>query len=771
MSILANGDLIKLGTFYLAGSKQARPTYPWQNGYTPSGAPGAGNIPTFSAGQTIEIRDTDASDAYKIQWREVNIDGKKLLVADRNLLVSVSWDDLNAQSLIFGKTITIDGQQYKVRALTGGSNYRNTSDAYVGGTPTNNEWDRIITNESAFTSLPVPVSTDLDSTLNGTDRLSSHNQFWNWYYCYSWAQETYTGNGSYRAFRGYYSARYWDIITSSNRSAGYGWRPVLEVLNSAPVISGSDQNLGNKTAPFSINYTVSDAESDAVNIVEKINGTTVRSENGVAQNTNREITLDSEKWKDLPLNQAITIVIEATDSKGAKSTRTYTFTKTNAAPGISIVEPKGNLANIAIVNTLTPVLVWSFQDTDSGDIQSAYQVIIEDTNGNTIHDSTKVASSQSFYQVPASVLTWGVKYKYRVKVWDKYDVSSEFSFEEFFLPNRPPNVTNVAPGSADSNNPVGTGTIPEFTWVFADLDLEAQAAYQLKVYKTSDNTLVYNSNRINQSVNRHLVPSNALIEGTDYYVVVTVWDPNNLSKDSDKSYFRTNATPTAPALVAPADNYRTSVNPIFEAIVGTDPEDNGQHFVIQLAEDVNFTQGVLLFSSLEDRVGWKVNGFDIPLEGVDNASQGRTVAYTTQLSLAVNKTYYWRIAAIDASTTARGVWSSVRKFRCGNTLQFMMKNPIVTSDTAANRVLSALDYFLPLDGNTKATIKVEVSNNAADIEPTWEDATEQFKNMDYYNFTNVLKTSSHFAVAVKVTIKANDALDPIYVDALGMTFD
>ena len=186
---MADGDVIKLGTFYLNGTKQARPTYPWQNGSTPSSAPGAGNIPTYSSGN-IEIKDTDSNDAYKINWIEVNDGGGKLLIADRNLLVSVSWDTLNSQGLISGKNIIIDGQQYKLRLLTGGSNYRNGN--YDGGTPNNNEWDRIICNEGGFSDLPTPNSSDLDTNTNETDRVGTHNGKWNWYCCYSWVQETYS---------------------------------------------------------------------------------------------------------------------------------------------------------------------------------------------------------------------------------------------------------------------------------------------------------------------------------------------------------------------------------------------------------------------------------------------------------------------------------------------------------------------------------------------------------------------------------------------------
>jgi hypothetical protein len=325
---LANGDLIELGTFYLNGAKQPRPTKPWRTDSTPPGAPSAGNIPVFSAGQSIEIRDTDPNDAYKIQWREVNDGSKKLLISDRVLLVNVSWDDLNAQGLIFGKTITIDGQQYKLRVLTGGSNYRSGTDSYSGGSPSNNEWDRIITNEAGFSGLPVPSATDLDGSQNSTDFNSSHNQFWNWFYIYSWTQETYTGDSAGRAIRGHLSARGWNYNSSDSRGAGIGWRPVLEVLNSAPVVSGADSNLGNKSSSFTVDYTVNDSDTgDTLTVTEKVDGMTLRTINNAVRG--QTYTLDlSSIWTSLSLGSH-TITITVTDGKGGTATRTYTFTKTD----------------------------------------------------------------------------------------------------------------------------------------------------------------------------------------------------------------------------------------------------------------------------------------------------------------------------------------------------------------------------------------------------------------------------------------------------------
>lgn len=768
---MATGDIKKLGGFYLANTLRPRPTRPWRNDTTPTGASAAGNILSFSAGQTIEIRDTPADDANKLQWIEVNDNGKTYLVSDRVLLASVSWDDLNAQQLITGKQITIDGQKYLLRVLKGAANYRSGTDNYSGGTA-GNEWDRWVTNEAGLSGLPTPVATDLDSTQNATDLNSVHNQKWNWYCMYSWAQETYASNSAIRVLRGSDSARFWRYNSSSPRLAHFGWRPVLEVLNSGPVVSGPDANLGNKTAPFSVVYSAIDPDADKFSVVEKLNGVEIGSVSNVSTLNDREMSIDIEKFSALTLNVSHTISIEATDVNGNKTTKNWTFTKTNSTPDAAIIEPKGDLSNLAIVATTTPILVHRFSDADVNDVQTAYQYIIENVNsGEVAHDTGKVSSSQSFYAVPANVLTWGNRYKFKVRVWDKFDVPSVYTPYEFLLPNRPPTLTNVRPGSDDAQAPAPAGIAPLFEWTFEDLDLEAQGSYQLKIFKTTDDSLVYNSNRVYKNVQQHQVPVNALEQGQAYYIELTAWDPNNLSVTTPKAYFVTNATPSAPMPTLPIDNQRTSEYPEFSAIIGRDFENDKQHFVVQVATDAAFTKDVVTFSSLENRDGWKVSGFDTPVEGVDNSFEGQTVSFTPTIALAKNQTYYWRIAAVDATTTARGAWSLARRIRCGNRLAFEILHPFKTGNTAARRILVALAYVIAQDGARKATIKVEVSNNANDVQPTWEDATAKFLTMDYWEFANSVKTAVDHAVSIRVEIKANDAMGEIYVDSLGTTFD
>lgn len=766
---MATGDLIKLGTLYMGATKVPRATKPWRADTMIEDGFGYGNTPSYLSGNLV-IKDTDPIDEYKIQWREINDGGKRYLVADRNLLSNISWDTLFAQNLIHGKLIVIDGKEYKIRLLTGGSNYRVPGRGGDAGSPANNEWDRWIGNEAGLSGLYVPSSADVDYALDWAPRFNSNtNMLWNWAAIFSWCQEIYEANNANVTIRGYNSVKIW-AYDSPIRSSTVGWRPVLEVLNIGPKISGKDENLGIKYAPFDFGYSVESQNSAGVNVVLKLNGTVIKSD-GPTSSIAVSNRLTSEQWAALPLNTQSTIVIEATDSNGVKSTRTYTFTKANSAPTVSIVEPKGDLANIAIVDKITPIVVWTFKDSDPGDAQSAYQVIVENTSGAIVHDSAKKASTQSFYQLPPDVANWGDRLKWKVRVWDKYDVPSEYSFPEFFMPNRPPSVTNLQPGSLDPLVPAPAGDAPIFIWSFEDLDLEAQASYQLKVFKKADDMLVFDSGRVFRNVQEHQVPKGTLSKGAEYYAVLEAWDPNGLSGKAEKVYVRTNATPSTPIMSGPVDNYRTPLRPTLSGIVGTDPEDDGMHFAVEIARDEAFTKNPVVLRSDETRAGWLVNGAEIPAAGVKNDQQGQSVAYTLQFDLDMNRIYYWRIAAVDAKTKAIGDWSKPRKIRVGDTLKMETKTVIKTGQIAARRLLFAADYLISTDGTKKAELKVEFTNNALDINPTWEDATQAFFDMDYHTFTNATKTGTEFAVAARVTIKANDCMGPIYIDAIGMTFD
>ena len=320
--------------------------------------------------------DTPSADANKLQWVKIKDGDKTLLICDRVILVSVSWDDLNGQGYVTGKTITIDGTKYKCRLLTGGSNRRN-NDWYAGGTPTNNEWDRFITREEVITGLPAPVSSDLDTNLNTTDHSSTHNQLWHWVGVYSWCQETWAENASGRASRGYGSARYWNGYSSGRRYVGVGFRPVLEVLNTDPLISDSDRNLGDKNQDFTIEYTVNDSDSgDVLTATESIDGRTTKSF-APTRNFKNTITVNV---RELSLGPH-TVKVVVTDGQGGTATRTWTFNRVNSAPTISGTDTNLGDKNIGFTYNYT------VNDAD-GDAVTVVEMLNDETL-RTINNAPK----------------------------------------------------------------------------------------------------------------------------------------------------------------------------------------------------------------------------------------------------------------------------------------------------------------------------------------------------------------------------------------------
>ena len=368
---------VKLGGFYNNGAILKRPTKPWRPDDSAGGNSGYGDIPQMSGSMAnYTFGDTPSADANKLQWVKIKDGDKTLLICDRVILVSVSWDDLNGQGYVTGKTITIDGTKYKCRLLTGGSNRRN-NDWYAGGTPTNNEWDRFITREEVITGLPAPVSSDLDTNLNTTDHNSTHNQLWHWVGVYSWCQETWAENASRLATRGCDSARYWDYDSSGARGVSVGFRPVLEVLNTDPLISDSDRNLGDKNQDFTIEYTVNDSDSgDVLTATESIDGRTTKSF-APTRNFKNTITVNV---RELSLGPH-TVKVVVTDGQGGTATRTWTFNRVNSAPTISGTDTNLGDKNIGFTYNYT------VNDAD-GDAVTVVEMLNDETL-RTINNAPK----------------------------------------------------------------------------------------------------------------------------------------------------------------------------------------------------------------------------------------------------------------------------------------------------------------------------------------------------------------------------------------------
>ena len=98
------------------------------------------------------------------------------------------------------------------------------------------------------------------------------------------------------------------------------------IWNRPPSISGANEDLGTIIVPPTKTYTVTEPEGNPFSITEKINGNVIRSFEGVA-GREETVTIPHDLWIRLDLDTPHSLTVEATDSKGLTSTRTFTFTR------------------------------------------------------------------------------------------------------------------------------------------------------------------------------------------------------------------------------------------------------------------------------------------------------------------------------------------------------------------------------------------------------------------------------------------------------------
>ena len=164
-----------------------------------------------------------------------------LFVADYVVTHTVSWNDLDTASLIFGKDYVAGSVDYTLRAPSVGSSYTGSGDS-ERGTPKSNEWDKILDKDDGYIK--------------------------NWGKMLSCGQDTTIRiSASFRAVRGWKrSARFWTSYNTSYQT--FGFRPVLEVPN--PGTLGAD---GLKAVTLNLGGGKLGGSSDAIHIIVK-NGST-----------------------------------------------------------------------------------------------------------------------------------------------------------------------------------------------------------------------------------------------------------------------------------------------------------------------------------------------------------------------------------------------------------------------------------------------------------------------------------------------------------------
>ncbi|AUM64327.1 hypothetical protein C0R09_07145 [Brevibacillus laterosporus] len=441
------------------------------------------------------------------------------------------------------------------------------------------------------------------------------------------------------------------------------------------------------------------------------------------------------------------------------------------------LSPSGSSSSPAMVGS-NPTFAWSYSSPDVGSVQKAYQLVIKKKIDNSLlRDTGKVASGSSTHKTPVYFLAPDTEYYYTVKVWDQYDNASPESDRQYIKAYKAPIATPVSPlGSEDK--PGGASLAPTLKWEYYDPQGIEKYAFEIRIVRKSDNSLVKAPALVISSQSQYDMPLGELKAGELYAWTVRVISEEHIgSVHTPIQYFITNTPPSAPTLTLPVNTHRTSTNPIFEAIAGSDPENDKQSFVIRIASDEQFTQDIRYYNSEFNYKNWSYHdGHEWqPFEDYklsNDIVKGKKIRFDMRDSepLLKNKTYYWSMAGADGATGAFGSWSTTQSIRVGNVLQFQLKEPIMDKVEAHRLVMNAV-YKIANDGANPARLLVEVSNNAFDDSPTWEDMTQAFLNRDYLELQNRLKQADKWGLNVRITVFANDSLGPIEFDAFGFSYD
>lgn len=122
--------------------------------------------------------------------------------------------------------------------------------------------------------------------------------------------------------------------------SGYTTSAIRTVrYNVAPAINAGATSLGEKNAPFSFAYTVTDADGDTLTVTEKLDGKTTATRTGITSGT----ALTFEQAADVAgfqriLNGNHTLTVEARDGKETTSA-SATFTKAVHAASVTLTTP------------------------------------------------------------------------------------------------------------------------------------------------------------------------------------------------------------------------------------------------------------------------------------------------------------------------------------------------------------------------------------------------------------------------------------------------
>lgn len=194
--------------------------------------------------------------------------------------------------------------------------------------------------------------------------------------------------------------------------------------NMAPIISGTNTNLGDLIDKLTYTYSATDVDGDAISGQAFLDSVPLTGLEQLKDGEQKTVTIDGKQWFRVAPGQH-KLKIKAEDDKGGRSERQVTFTRKVDKCGIEMAEP---ISTDAQANSIVVIIQWNLANGAVGKVEACNNAY--DTNP-TWEDITDFAINSRKYDFKNKTKTaskWGVNVRATVTRDQAKDFSYIFGF-------------------------------------------------------------------------------------------------------------------------------------------------------------------------------------------------------------------------------------------------------------------------------------------------------------------------------------------------------
>jgi hypothetical protein len=307
-------------------------------------------------------------------------------------------------------------------------------------------------------------------------------------------------------------------------------------------------------------------------------------DSGLVTNSSPSFTLPGGT---IPNNAAYTWTVRTGDNWGVVGPYSVSSSfSTNTPPSAPSLDVRANFDALS-----GAVFTWTFNDPDTGDSQSAFELQITRVSDSAIvFDTAKIGGAAGSYTLPGGSIPNGDSYTFRVRTWDSHDFAGSYSAQSAaFLTTATPSAPVLR-----TRTPFNAAASAEFSWDVAEPG-RGQTKYELLITRQSDGGVAYDSGQITSGSNTHTLTGGTLVNGVAYLFTVRIQDlAGAQSPYATAAAFVTSAPPVVTITTPAADGALIGDTSITTTWTLSDPEGKGQsHFVVRLTTSAD----VELYSS------------------------------------------------------------------------------------------------------------------------------------------------------------------------------